>query len=199
MNACVGRDVPLEVMEKGLKDEDWDVRSAAMKACVGRDVPLEVIEKGLTDEDLSVRTAAMNACAGRDVPLEVIEKGLKDKACDVRKAAVNASGRERPLLQTFEPPETVYKKCLNDVIVCATIPKDAQVRGNFGQKCRANKAIITDVIGDFYGEPVGFSIYDSSVYYYKGDEVIIEDFDMSDEECSTGFHFFCTREEAKNY
>ncbi len=35
--------------------------------------------------------------------------------------------------------------------------------------------------------------------HYAGDEVEIDDFDFSDEECSTGFHFFCTIEEARSY
>jgi hypothetical protein len=34
MNACQGRDVPLTVIEAGLKDSDCDVRQAAMNACV---------------------------------------------------------------------------------------------------------------------------------------------------------------------
>ena len=38
----------IEVIEKGLKDEDCDVRQAAMNACQGKDVPLEVIEKSLS-------------------------------------------------------------------------------------------------------------------------------------------------------
>lgn len=32
-----------------------------------------------------------------------------------------------------------------------------------------------------------------------GDEIEIDNFDLSDEECSTGFHFFCTKELAENY
>ena len=59
------REVPLEVIERWLKDGDWRVRQAAMNACQGREVPLEVIEKGLKDEDWRVRQAAMNACQGR--------------------------------------------------------------------------------------------------------------------------------------
>ncbi len=88
---------------------------------------------------------------------------------------------------------------MGNVIVCASIPNDAQVRGAFGKKCRTNKAIITDVIGDFGGESVGISMWDNTTTYFAGDEVFIEDFDLSDEECSTGFHFFCTRQEAENY
>ena len=70
----------------------------------------------------------------KDVPLEVIERGLKDADCDVRSAAMNACqvrGVPIPVIRTVEPPDTVYKKCVGSVIVCATIPKDAQVRGNF--------------------------------------------------------------------
>ena len=104
-----------------------------------------------------------------------------------------------PLKRTFEPPAVVYKKCLNNVIVCAEIPVDAQVRGEEGRKCRVDKAKIIDIIGDFYGEKVGVSTYDCSALYFIGDEIEIEDFDFSDAECSTGFHFFCTKEQAEKY
>jgi hypothetical protein len=41
MNACQDKDVPLEIIEKGLKDSDCDVRTAAMNACQanGYDIP----------------------------------------------------------------------------------------------------------------------------------------------------------------
>ena len=192
----------LEVIEKGLKDDDCDVRQAAMNACQGKDVPLEVIEKGLKDDDWRVRQAAMNACQGKDVPLEVIEKGLKDDDCDVRQAAMNACqkvGIPIPTIRTVEPPQKVYKKCVGGVIVVAEIPKDAQVRGKTTGKCRTNKAKIVDIIGDFAGEKVGISIWDKTTTYFIGDDVIIDDFDMSNEECSTGFHFFCTLKQAEDY
>lgn len=63
----------------------------------------------------------------------------------------------------------------------------------------ADKAIIKEIIGDFCGEKVGISVFDKTTAYYAGDEVKIDDFDMRNEECSTGFHFFCTREEAEAY
>ena len=167
------KELSIETIERGLKDEDCDVRTAAMNACNGRDVPLETIERGLKDEDWRVRTAAMNACKKRGLPL--------------------------PIIRTIEPPEKVYKKCVGGVIIVAEIPKDAQVRGKVNGKCRANKAKIVDVIGDFAGEKVGISIWDRTTTYYAGDDVNIEDFDFSDEECSTGFHFFCTQRQAENY
>lgn len=138
----------------------------------------------------------------KNVPLEIIERWLKDADWRVRQAAMNACkerGISVPVIRTVEPPDTVYKKCVGDVIVCATIPKDAQVRGEFGCKCRANKAVIKEIIGSFCGESVGISVYDRTTTYFVGDEVEIEDFDMSDEECSTGFHFFYTLDTAKNY
>ena len=146
-----------------------------------KDVPLDVIERGLKDSDCDVRQAAMNACQGKDVPLDVIKRWLKDSDWRVRQAAVRyceQRGIEIPVIRTIEPPKKVYKKCLNNVIVVAEIPYDAEVRGRYDGKCRANKAKIIDIIGD---------------------EVVIEDFDKSFEECSTGFHFFCTREQAENY
>ena len=197
------KELPLDVIERWLKDENCDVRVAAMNACQGReDIPLNVIERGLKDENWYVRAAAMNACQGRgNIPLDVIERWFKDEDCYVRAAAMNAcQGREDiPLLRAFEPPEKVYKKCLGGVIVVANIPKDAQVRGKNGKKCRANKAVITDIIGEFQGEKIGISIYDKTTMYKIGDVVEIEYFDISFAECSSGFHFFCTEEEARRY
>lgn len=78
--------------------------------------------------------------------------------------------------------------------------KDAEVRFcKSSGKCRANKAVIEEIIGDFCGEKVGISIHDRTTEYYVGDKVYVEDFDRSDEECSTGFHFFRTKEEAEAY
>ena len=164
--------ISVEIIERWLKDDDWRVRTAAMNACQGRDVPIEIIERWLKDDDYDVRTAAMNACQGRDVPL---------------------------FKRTFEPPKIVYKKCTNDVIVLATIPKSAFVRGSKGRKCRSSQAKIIDVIGNVQGVKVGISAYDKKTMYFPGDEITIDDFDMSADECSTGFHFFCTKEEAENF
>jgi hypothetical protein len=113
--------------------------------------------------------------------------------------ACKRRGYDLPLIRTIEPPERVYKKCLSGVIVVAVIPKDAQVRGTIHGKCRADKAKIVEIIGDFAGEKVGVSSYDYKTMYFVGDEVVVDNFDYSNEECSTGFHFFCTREQAENY
>ena len=164
-----------------------------------KNVPLEVIEKWLKDNDWRVRQAAMNACNGREVPLEVIERGLKDNDCDVRQAAMKIASERGMVTRLIDPPEKVYKKCLGGVLVVAEIPNDAHIRGQINGKCRASKAKIVDIIGDFYGEKLAISIYDCNTCYQIGDVVEIDDFDMSEEECSTGFHFFCSLELAQNY
>ena len=138
----------------------------------------------------------------REISLETIERGLKDSDCDVRTAAMNACvrlGYEIPLIRTIEPPEKVYKKCVGNVIVVASIPDDAEIRGNINGKCRTNKAKIVDIIGDFAGEKVGISVWDKKTTYFIGDNIEIDNFDRSFEECSTGFHFFCTKEQAEAY
>ncbi|MDE6493091.1 MAG: hypothetical protein K2L50_00715, partial [Bacteroidales bacterium] len=175
---------------------------AAMNACQGKDVPLEIIEKWLRDSDWRVRQAAMNACQGKDVPLEIIEKGLRDSDWRVRRAAMNAcqkNGIQIPVIRTVEPPERVYKKCAFGVIVVAEIPATAQIRGTATGKCRASEAVIVDVIGDIAGEKIGISKHDNQTIYEIGDHVVIDDFDYSDEECSTGYHFFFTQEQAEQY
>ena len=101
--------------------------------------------------------------------------------------------------RSIEPPKKVYKKCMGDVIVVATIPDDAEVRGNYNSKCRTNKAKIIDIIGILSGVQVGVSMYNMTTTYFIGDDVYIDDFDLSNNECSTGFHFFCDIEQAKNY
>ena len=136
------------------------------------------------------------------IPLDVIQTWLKDQDWRVRTAAMQIAkdcGIDIPHYRSIEPPELVYKKCEAGVIVVAHIPDDAEVRGKRGGKCRANKAEIVEIIGTFCGEPVGISKHDGTTWYYKGDVVEVEDFDLSDEECSTGYHFFCTREEAEAY
>ena len=108
-------------------------------------------------------------------------------------------GDKLPLVREIEPPAAVYKKCLNGVIVIETIPEDAQIRGTKNGKCRANKAIITNVLGDLHGEPVGISWHDLKTMYYAGDIVHVQDFAFNNEKYAPGFHFFCTQEEAEEY
>lgn len=101
------KELSFDIIEKWLHDEDYDVRQAAMNACNGKDVPLDIIEKGLHDEDWRVRQAAMNYVKSHNIDIEYIP------------------------YRAITPPEKVYKKCVGGVIVVATIPDDAEIRGSY--------------------------------------------------------------------
>ena len=119
--------------------------------------------------------------------------------CIISDNVEKANGIPIPLIRTFEPPARVYKKCIGGVIVTATIPADAQVRGRPGGKCRASKAKIVEILGDLAGEKVGVSQFDHTTMYFAGDTIEVDHFDLSDEECSAGFHFYCSLQEAVTY
>ena len=95
-----------------------------------------------------------------------------------------------------------YKKCQENLIVELVIPKGSIVFSINNSKCRTNRAkvvSITDIEGNVtYDEAI--SQHNDTFIYKVGAELEIEDFDlMYNVECSTGIHFFRTREEAVNY
>ena len=77
------------------------------------------------------------------------------------------------------------------------IPKEAKRNNAFGRKCRAEYAQVLEIIG----AETAYSNHDRT-FEYKVGEIVrpTQDFneDFTDE-CSTGIHFFITKEEAKNY
>lgn len=171
-----------------------------------KQLSINIVKKWLGDYDWRVRVVAMKICPVQGIPFDTIKKWLNDDCCYVRKAAMQYAKNNNLDIEniyvpyrTIEPPRRVYKKCMGDVIVVATIPDDAEVRGGYHTKCRTNKAKIIDIIGTFNGEKVGVSRYNMTTTYFIGDEIYIDDFDLSEDECSTGFHFFCDIEQAKNY
>lgn len=90
-----------------------------------------------------------------------------------------------------------YKKCMTDIIVTLEIPKGANVFSINNSKCRTNKARVIEISD---GETMAVSQYDENFIYEVGKEIEIEDFDLIyNIECSTGIHFFRTREEAEDY
>lgn len=90
-----------------------------------------------------------------------------------------------------------YKKCIDDIIVTLEIPKGAIVFSINNDKCRTNKAKVIEISN---GETIAKSKFVENFIYELGKEIEIEDFDlMYNVECSTGIHFFRTREEAEKY
>ena len=92
-------------------------------------------------------------------------------------------------------PMTGYKKASGGKIITLEIPVGAKVFSINNNKRRANKAKVIDM----QGETELSSCYDNKFKYHVGDEIDIIDFDDNyNVECSTGIHFFLTREEAEN-
>lgn len=87
-------------------------------------------------------------------------------------------------------------------IATLKIPKGAMVFSINGNKCRTNKAIVLDISNPYHPERKydrGRAIH-NGMSYYVGDEFTIRNFDCQyNKECSTGIHFFMTREEAFDY
>ena len=97
----------------------------------------------------------------------------------------------------LKKPMIGYKRCKTGLIVTLYIPKGAIVFSINNKKCRTNKAKVVDISR---GKRIAYSFRDNSFAYELGKDIRIEDFDLRyNEECSTGIHFFKTREEAENY
>lgn len=102
----------------------------------------------------------------------------------------------------LKEPMIGYKKCREKKIVTLEIPKGAVVFSINNGKCRTNKAKVVSITNldgsEIYKE--GRSSNNYNFKYEVGKEYEIENFDlMYNVECSTGIHFFRTREEAENY
>lgn len=95
-----------------------------------------------------------------------------------------------------------YKQCQKGLIVELIIPKGSIVFSINKSKCRTNRAkvvSITDINGEaIYDKAVSY--HDDTFTYEVGKEYEIENFNlMYNVECSSGIHFFRTRQEAVDY
>jgi len=89
-----------------------------------------------------------------------------------------------------------WKKCQNNVIVKLSIPAEAKRSHAFGRKCRAEYVDVLEV----FGATEGVSKYNKKTKYIKGNRVVPNSYnDDWKVECSSGIHFFITREEAEAY
>jgi hypothetical protein len=89
-----------------------------------------------------------------------------------------------------------------EVIVELEIPAEAKRSSATNRKCRCSKAKVLSIT-DFSGVAefqIAVSNYDNDFIYEVGKTVVVDDFDENRwNECSTGIHFFITRDEAVNY
>ena len=90
-----------------------------------------------------------------------------------------------------------------EYIVKLEIPEDALRSSATSRKCRCSKAkvlSITNLDGTDADTDVAYSSHDPSFIYKIGEIAEVADFDIDRwNECSTGIHFFITRQEAVDY
>ena len=96
-----------------------------------------------------------------------------------------------------------FKKCRDGKIVKLEIPVDALRCSATGQKCRCSKAkvlSITNIDGTDANVGMAISKYDRNFIYKVGETIEVPNFNTDRwNECSTGIHFFITRQEAVDY
>jgi len=91
----------------------------------------------------------------------------------------------------------VYKRLLEGVCTLL-IPKEAKRLNATGRKCRAEFARVLNLPE---GVTIGHSMHDNTFVYEVGQTVTPKEPFCEDrwDECSSGIHFFITREEAENH
>lgn len=94
-----------------------------------------------------------------------------------------------------------FKKGEFNTIIKLLIPEGAKRSSGTSRKCRADKAIVLEII-DENGEQIEITASDylPSFIYKLGETVEVKDFDENRwNECSIGIHFFITKKEAEEY
>ena len=100
----------------------------------------------------------------------------------------------------IDKPVRVFKKCIKNNIVELELLKGSIVFSINNKKCRTNKAKVISINGMCEKGLKCSSVYDRNFIYEVGKTVEVKDFDlMYNVECSSGIHFFWTKEEAEDY
>ena len=122
---------------------------------------------------------------------------------DLRWADLSEAEIDWPLVCPEKGSFIGYKKCRGGLIVELEIPEDALRSSATTRKCRCSKAkvlSITNLDGSAADVSIASSTYDVAFVYKVGETVEVTNFDPNRwNECSTGIHFFVTREEAEKY
>ena len=175
-----------------------DLRSADLSGADLRDADLRGAD--LSDADLSdadLRDAALRYADLRDADL---------RYADLRYADLRDADLRGVILYQVPPSCGSFigwKKVANNLIVKLKILEDAKRSSAFGRKCRCDKALVLDIQkinGEFANTSIAVSKYQKDFEYEIGEIVQVEDFDNNRfNECTSGIHFFITRDEAVNY
>ena len=146
----------------------------------------------LREADLSEASLSRADLRGADL------SGANLSRADLREAKI-----DKPMVCPEKGSFIGYKKCSGNLIVELEIPDDALRSSATTRKCRCSKAkvlSITNLDGSKAECTETTSNRDHSFVYKVGETVEVPNFDTNRfNECSTGIHFFITREEAEEY
>ena len=184
-----------------------DLRGADLRYADLRDADLRYAN--LRDADLQgadLRDADLQGADLRDADL----RGADLRYADLRGADLRDADLQGADGLNINCPEAgsfiAYKKAnlgYKSVIVKLQIPEDAKRSSATSRKCRCDKALVLEISGisDINTRlEFAYSKYDPSFIYQVGESVSVSDFDENRwNECSTGIHFFITRQEAVEY
>ena len=130
-------------------------------------------------------------------------RGAYLRGADLGGAYLRGAKLDWPLVCPEKGSFIGYKKCRDNLIVELEIPEDALRSSATSRKCRCSKArvlSITNLNGSEANVEYAVSKKDSGFLYKVGEVVSVNDFDANRwNECSTGIHFFMTREESARY
>jgi hypothetical protein len=151
-------------------------------------------------EAASLREAVIKATKARADLKWADLKGADLKEADLKEADLDQVTIDR--LSILPAGDLIgWKKCRGGVVVRLGIPADAGRSNATGRKCRAEYAVVLELIGLPEGREAVASLYDPDFFYRAGKTVRPSPKNPWDDcrwnECSGGIHFFITRSEAE--
>ena len=160
--------------------------------------------RGANLQDTDLRGANLRDADLRDADLRCTNLwGADLRDADLRGANLWGAENVNYPIACPEKGEFVGFKKVRDYIVELKILEDALRCSATSRKCRCSKALvvsITNMDGSYSGVKSVSSSRDFNFIYTVGETVEVEDFDENRwNECSTGIHFFITRQEAVDY
>ena len=177
-----------------------NLSGAILRGAVRRDADL-------SDADLRYADLRYAHLSGADLRYSYIRcanlrganlRGANLSGADLRDVMYN----EKTSFFAMQCPEEgsfiAWKKCRNNTIVKLEIPFNAKRSSGTSRKCRASEARVLAIYDKNIDEAT--SQHDKTFIYKVGETVKVDNFDEDRwNECSTGIHFFITKQEAINY
>jgi hypothetical protein len=181
-----------------------DLRYANLRGADLRDANLRYADlRGADLRYADLRGADLIDADLRDANLRDANLRYADlRGADLRYAKDISELAQAKLMMCPEFGEFIgFKKCRNNTIVTLRIPEDAKRSSATSRKCRCSKAVVVR-IEDSEGNDIKstYSQHDCNFEYIVGQTVTPDEFDDNRwNECSSGIHFFITKQEAIEY